>query len=507
MIALETSVNSEGHQAGFREPKWPKLRWNLAVSTSEAGAYGAMVGLGETYMPAFALALGMGEVTAGLVVSIPLLLGGILQTISLKAIPWIGSYKRWIVLSAAVQCISLIPLVIAALVGTLSPLALFFVASIYWAGGLAAGPAWNTWIGHIVPRTLRSRFFAHRTRWSQILTFCGFLGGGCLLQWTDEQHVLVAFGAIFGVACASRLLSVILLASHRESHAFRSSLDGRARSETHSAVLSVTSQAVGRGRRLIIYLVAVQGMVQLSGPFFTPYLLKQLHLEYGAYVGLVAASFVAKAVALPLWGRLASQRGARWLLWVGGVSIVPLASLWAVSSSYAWMFSVQIISGIAWAAYELGFFLLFFESMPAAQRARILTIYNLANTVAWCLGSILGGLLLASLGATQNAYYALFILSSLGRIGTLVLLARVDSPDFGLPRFRKAKHRLEMSTATIAIRGQDLDSVEQLAPIVPARLHAPGLQLSDSGYPTKNVRELPASPANGSGLPEQTSAA
>ncbi len=52
---------------------------------------------------------------------------------------------------------------------------------------------------------------------------------------------------------------------------------------------------------------------------------------------------------------------------------------------------VQILSGTFWAAYELGFFLMFFESMPVAQRARMLTIYNLANTCAWCAGSIVGG--------------------------------------------------------------------------------------------------------------------
>ncbi len=95
-----------GHRA---RTALPTLRRNLAVSTGEAGAYGAMVGLGETYFPAFALALGMGEVTAGIVASAPMMVGGVLQLISPWAIARVGSYKHWIIISAALQALSLVP--------------------------------------------------------------------------------------------------------------------------------------------------------------------------------------------------------------------------------------------------------------------------------------------------------------------------------------------------------------------------------------------------------------
>ena len=36
------------------------------MSTADAAAFSVMVGCGETYLPAFALALGMGPVDAGL---------------------------------------------------------------------------------------------------------------------------------------------------------------------------------------------------------------------------------------------------------------------------------------------------------------------------------------------------------------------------------------------------------------------------------------------------------
>lgn len=404
-----------------REPRFPKLRRNLALSTSEAGAYGAMVGMGETYLPAFALALGMGEVTAGIVASAPMLVGGILQSISPWAITRLGSYKLWIILSATLQGISLVPLVVAACIGALSPLVLMVVASLYWAGGLAAGPAWNTWIGHLVPTGVRSRFFAQRTLVSQILTVSGFLAGGALLHWANDAWILTAFAAIFGVACVCRFVSVGLLAAHHES------------AESRDLVMRIAASQKGpnhtspRGMRLITYLVVVQGMVQISGPYFTPYMLKQLHFDYAAYVALVATAFVAKAVSLTLWGTVASRKGPRFLLWLGGIAIVPLAWLWTVSQTFAWVMCVQVLSGTFWAAYELGFFLMFFEAMPVPQRARMLTLYNLANTCAWCAGSLIGGAVLAMMGPSLSTYWTLFTLSSCGRFAALALLFRVDA--------------------------------------------------------------------------------
>ncbi len=481
MIALATSGNDESNSQFSKEPRWPGLRRNLALSTTEASAYGAMVGLGETYLPAFALAMGMGEVTAGLVASVPLLVGGVLQTISPKAIQWIGSYRRWIILTAAIQCASLVPLVLSALRGSISPLGLFLIASVYWFGGLAVGPAWNTWIGYIVPSSIRSRFFAYRIRWAQLLTFSGFIVGGVLLQTSSTEHLLSAFAAIFAIACGCRLFSTILLAYHREPSSFQATITAS------QASVSGTPIIAEKGRRLIAYLVAVQGMVQFSGPYFTPYMLKHLGLSYGQFVGLIAACFIAKAAALPLWGRMASQHGARWLLWLGGTTIVPLSALWVVSDYYPWLIAVQVISGVTWAAYELGFFLMFFESMPSAQRAKILTMYNLANTSAWCGGALLGGWLLYGLGPTQSSYHLLFILSGFGRLVSLALLARVECPSLVTAALAKLR------SATLPARNMlnlSVPSFRNTQRVTNSQISLPGLDLSCTGESMAVVAEV-----------------
>lgn len=392
-----------------------QLTRNLKVSTADAATFGVMVGIGETFLPAFALAVGLGEVMAGLVGSVPLLAGGLIQL----ATPWVlhrfNHRQAWVVAASTLQALAFVPLIIAACIGSISGWGLLLVASVYWAGGLAGGPAWNSWIEQLVPRTVRAGYFAKRTRATQIATLCGFVGGGLLLQYgRGAGWVTTAFAVLFLVAFLFRMISVVMLAAHRTPPV----------KPFVSAQLPVAAEAANtlNGKHLLIYLVMVQGVVQISGPFFTPFMLKKLEMSYIVFTLLVAVAFTAKIISLAAWGQVAKNRGAAWLLTFGAFAIIPLSSLWTVSQALPWLIFIQAINGCMWAAYELGFFLLFFEALPQSQRVKMLTYYNFANTASWCLGATLGAAVLNAFGASIQGYFALFYLSSLGRCVALVYL-------------------------------------------------------------------------------------
>ena len=55
------------------------LRTDLRISTAEGTATNVMVGIGETYLPAFVLALTGSQLACGLVSTLPLVIGAVLQ--------------------------------------------------------------------------------------------------------------------------------------------------------------------------------------------------------------------------------------------------------------------------------------------------------------------------------------------------------------------------------------------------------------------------------------------
>ncbi len=379
-----------------------------------------MQGLGETYLGAYALAMGLGQVSAGLVTTIPLMGGSILQLVSPRAVSWLRSHRRWVVFCVGLQASCFLPLAFGSVTQSMPAPLIFAIVAVYWGTGLASGPAWSTWASSIVPVRMRPKFFGMRTRLSQGALLLGFLISGVTLQVAASMSLVrEAFLALFSLAAVSRFASGSLLAAQPEQ-------PGRAERTRLVPWREMLARAVQSGEgRLLVYLVAMQGAVQLSGPYFTPFMLKQLQLSYGMYVLLVGTTYVAKMLAAPWWGRVAARYGARRLLWIGGVGIVPVASLWLVSRSFPYLMCVQVVSGVCWAAYELAMLLLLFDSLKEEERISVLTVYNLAASMATAGGSLLGGLLLTLLGQSYEAYLALFGLSSAVRATTLLMLMRV----------------------------------------------------------------------------------
>lgn len=445
--------DDSGPPSNARGQRARLLTHNLRVSQWDAASFGVMVGLGETYLPQFVLAVGFTEVMSGLVVSVPVLLGAALQMVSLPAVAILKSHKRWVLCCALLQAASFVPLIVAAIVGHIPPWAALGVASLYWAGGLGTGPAWNVWIGTLVPRSIRAHFFAKRTRLQQGTVLAGFLAGGFALQAGKEHDIamgsghesaLKVFGVLFAISCICRLTSASFLASQTEPEPLppnrqRVPVLEQLRGYRHSV-----------GGRLLLYIVVVQFGVWITGPYFAPYMNRKLNFSYVDYAVLIAFSFVFKIVALPLCGRFAKRWGARRLLTIGGIGIVPLSGMWSVSDNYAWLCLTQVTAGISWAAYELAFFLLFFESIPAKERVSVLTLFNLLNSAALAAGAMIGGVILHFAGETPAAYHTLFLVSSAWRALALIVLWRV-------PHIEVAADSVGIQIEELSPTGEPLD--------------------------------------------------
>ena len=406
------------------QPADPVLKRDLRLSIGDGTLYGVMVGSGESYLQAFVLAVGQSEVFAGLVATVPVMVGSLLQLVSPRAVRLLGSHKRWVVTCSLLQAACFVPLIVAACAGQISALAALVISSVYWGASLGTGPAWNTWQGTIIPRPLRARFFAKRARLCQATTLAGFLAGGFALQAgkASGNHLeTLIFAVLFAVSCVCRILSAGCLALQSEPSPIPEDM----------RFLTLREQwrkfSRGPSGRLLLFAVSMQVGVYVAGPFFVPYMLKELGFDYTDYAILIGVSFVAKFVCLPWWGRLAHRTGALRLLWIGAVGIIPLAGGWVVSSNYWWLLSLQLLGGAAWGAYELALVLLFFETIPENERTSLLTLYNVANSVALAAGSLIGAGLLKWVGISVEGYLTVFAASTLLRLLTILLLRRMPT--------------------------------------------------------------------------------
>ena len=264
-------------------PRRKTLRRNLKAMNADGFSFSVMVGIAETYLPAFVLARGLGEFNAALIATVPVLLGSILQLLAPMALQRLKSYRRFVVMAASIQACSMLVLMGMALMRHVPAWAVFVPATLYWAAGLSIGPAWNTWAEHLVPRKIRSGFFARRSRMCHIGVLLGLISGGLFLRWSVAQELTVAvFAVLFGIGAIGRFVSAGMLARQTE----QPTLEDRTRvayaadmrgivsaKERFSAVLQALKQP-GSAGRLVLFLMAVQTAVHVSGPYFTPFMLR-----------------------------------------------------------------------------------------------------------------------------------------------------------------------------------------------------------------------------------------
>lgn len=419
------------------------LRRDLWVTTADAAAFSLMVGCGETYIPAFALALGLGPVAAGMMASVPVLVGAIFQLITPLAVARLGTNRGWCIACTTVQAFSFVPFAWWAIRGSATLAELLVAASVYWSAGMAGSPAWNTWMGTLIPEGMRTAYFANRNRLGQFGVFIGFVLGGLILQWGEGHGItLLAFAGLFVAAGICRLVSTMMLVKCREIA--RPTTPGAVTDavlETGAAasltdwlknlVRTLRRMASSPSGPLVTYLCCLVFTAQFSAPYFTPYMLRERGFSYHGFMLVIATGFLAKALFLPSLGRLGSRIGSLGLLWLGGLSVIPLSLLWLPSADVPYLIGVQVLAGGCWACWELAVALLFFDAVPHRDRTGVITIYNLGLAIATVAGAAAGGSLLRALGEDSRAYVTVFAVSSLLRLATVPLLRRVRLPDSG----------------------------------------------------------------------------
>ncbi len=392
---------------------------DLRAITADGVSFSVMVGLGETYIPAFVLAAGLGEVAAGLSASLPMLAGAVFQLVTPFAVRHLHSYRRWVVACATLQGLALAPLVAGGLRGQIELVWVALATVAYWSFGMATGPAWNAWVTTLVPSEIRARYFARRGRVCHAALFAAMLCGGLLLQWGDERgSELALFAALFAGALLARLVSAGFLARQSEA----AGLADRHRALAARGVREAVRSA-GSGR-VLAYLLTMTATVHVAAPYFTPYMFGPLALSYAEFMALTATALVARIAILPFFGALAERRGTRLLLVWGAFGIVPLPVLWLVSDHFLYLLALQAFAGTAWAALEFATMLSFFEGIADSDRARVLSAFNLANATAVAIGALCGSQIFSLMDRTPEAYAMLFAFSMAGRLAALGWLRR-----------------------------------------------------------------------------------
>lgn len=288
-----------------------------------------------------------------------------------------------------------------------------------------------SWIGDLIPENIRGRFFSRR---ATISTIVGMLSGLLIGKFLDAHNNMAGFAIIFVIAGIMGMLDI---------SCFLFVKDIPMKEQNYS--LSFKSMFVSTikntyFRPFIIFFVLWNFGLNIAGPYFNMYMIKDLKMNYFEIILLTQiASNIATILTFPYTGKIVDKIGNRpmLLLATGAISFLPI--MWCFTNTHNYRFLVTLISifaGLLWPIIDMGNNNLILKLSDESQKSMYVAVINLFNAIfGSALPIILGGYLIEdiapiiikffdNLGIHVVNYHIVFFISGILRFCSVLYLRK-----------------------------------------------------------------------------------
>jgi Major Facilitator Superfamily len=388
------------------------------LSLYEAFFTSFSVGLGETYFIAYALHLGVSVVESGLLTSLPLIFVGISPFFFRKIFHRFLN-SNWVLIACAIQCLALASLAVLGLLQETilkQPFVpLLIIYSVYWFGNFSALPSWNKWIHELIPHKQSDLYFSRRTRMVQFGIILGLISGGLSLHLEIFKYsTTFLFIMLFLVTYHFKFISFYLFYKQPMSHSH------------YDLNWDKAFKFLKKQKDFFSVYSLFNFSLYLSAPFVSGYLLIVRGLNYEDYMWVTVSMFAGKILTTMLLDRMKKDWAPHKMYFWGGLLAAPLPALWPICQSNLSLSALHFVSGMGWAAWEVGISLSIFKKINPHEKIEAVTIYNMVGLPTQVLGTIFGAYLLKFI--YHDNYTMMFVIAGIAR---LILFIPMYSKKFG----------------------------------------------------------------------------
>ncbi len=360
---------------------------SLDSSVRDAMFSAMMFSLTSSFFGAFAVALGADNFFVGLLASVPLLFWTIAQIPSAKVVESIGRRKKLTISSLLVSRLMFIPIIlIPTALFSGDPLFLIIFVSISSFFAAFSNPAWASWMGDLVPSSVRGRYFGRRMRMHNIFLMTGLIAAALVFTAFPTATGFAGFQIIFATGLACGMISLIFLRRMSEPKFV----------PTEDLDIPEEHVSIRKNRRMKKFIAAFfiwHFGVMLSAPFYVVRLLKYLNADY-TWVSIQALLMgISMAAFQTAWGRSTDKFGGRVILSLCAIGAAFYPLLWLFPTEPFHIIPIEILGGIAWSGVNVAYFNYLLEISPSQKRTFFLAMFFVVFGMAGTLGPLAGGMI------------------------------------------------------------------------------------------------------------------
>ncbi len=394
-----------------------KIEQSLNVSFKDGIFASAMMGFTQDYFIPFLLVLGGTASQVGILSAVPNFFSAIVQLKSAEATIKAGSRKPVMNIFVFLQAVTLLPIAMLAWFQKGSPVLLICFVTLFATLGAFPVPAWGSLMSDLVPEHKRGEYFGWRNRiLGCIIVGSSFLAG-VILQHMKSVNVFHGFALIFLSACIFRLISWNFLRRMYEPALIQK------KEEQFTLYQFLARIKESNFARFVLFVSFLSFSVNLAAPHFSVFMLRDLHFSYLLYSLITVTATLTVYLLSSRWGRLADRVGNLKVMKFTAPIISILPVFWIINRNPFFLFFTQIVSGFAWAGFNLCASNFIYDAVSPPKRTRCIAYFNLLNGLALAFGALIGGFIVSRLPELFGyKILSLFLLSSCLRLIMATLL-------------------------------------------------------------------------------------
>lgn len=354
-----------------------------------------MMGMGESYLSAFAEFLQATGFQLGLVTSLPQFIAAIVQLISGKLVRLTNS-RKWFVFSGVLAQACVWPVILVVVSATRSVPLLIILVCLYFLFGAVGIPPWSSWMGDLVPDKSRGKYFGNRNRIVGIVVTLSMILGGFILSRFSGDNTIRGFQILFITAFVARLFSATFLILKFEP---KVELRQVQYPGFFQFVRSLNETNFGIFTKYITYM---HFGVFIAIPAFIVYWLRYWEFSYLQYMILIATASVTSFLTMKFWGKVTDTHGNRSVLKYCSYVVVSFPFIWYLIEwlpeplKYPAAIALQTVGGAAWAGFNLSAWNFIYDTVDRDLRIPYFAYHNTLRGIAIFIGGLIGGWLTGS---------------------------------------------------------------------------------------------------------------
>ena len=383
-----------------------------------ASAKGAF---GDSYLSPFAIAINASSSAVAFLSSISGLLGPLTQLFSSRLMEKY-SRKKIVLRAVFLESLMWLPLIAIAILFykgiavSFLPFLLLIFFAFYIIISNIDDPAWFSWMGDIVDKKFRGRWFSKRNLLTGFVSIILALAASFFLNFFKTKNwTMLGFAILFFLALIFRMMSWNVF---RKKYEPKIKLKKGYYFSFWNFLMKAPKTNFGK---FTIFHGFFSFACAIASPLFTVYLLRNLEFSYITYMLVALSSSVFSIAVMEIWGKFADKYGNYRVMGITSLLIPTIPLLWIISPSPIYLILVPgIISGVSWAGFNLATGNFIYDNVTTEKRGLAVSYFNMTNGIGIFLGAGLGALMIKFL--TISFIEPILLIFIIGGIARMIVV-------------------------------------------------------------------------------------